>query len=548
MFQPTEQDKIDIMIPPPQQYKVPHTTWREGQYEAVQWILENQGNMMILQAPTGSGKTGLSKAVSSQEQTTAICRTKSLQVENYQNTYDFDVLFGKANYQCKHHNFSGKTCEAGLSDPEKSCDLDHVCPYRVAKRIVMNSNKASLNYAYWLSAQWTRLRPPKVLFLDEAHQLSDITLDWAGCEVAESTRKHWGLSQFPELKTSGGQSVSLFMTTKKPEDEAKDWISKSITVISEEVTNLYRQRKDGDDKIEREIRRGENFIRKLQSTLNALQANPYSWFIQSGSTASRDVEGRLVPKFICKPLSAKYHFKNYFSAETVVAMSATIGNPEGFAEELGLDQYLYHSIPNQWPPETRPVYDLGAPSMGRKATYKDFEKQADVIANAIKECPSSWHGIIHVTRKTEATYLARRLAKRGLSDRVWVPEYDWPTHIAMKKWDQIKKSSCTGRIMLNWTFWEGVDLKEERICLAAKTPYPFLGDPYEVARMKYSGKIYQWRTATMLEQGLGRSRRGEIEDYDLNGRREQLVGIADGSWSRVKNSFSQDLREAITEW
>jgi len=229
-------------------------------------------------------------------------------------------------------------------------------------------------------------------------------------------------------------------------------------------------------------------------------------------------------------------------------MSATIGNPDGFTEELGIDDYLYKAIPNQWPPETRPVYDLGAPSMGRKATPADFERQAMLIAKAIKECPPEWSGVIHVTRKTESTLLAERLARHGLGHRIWIPRHDAPTNQQMKDWEKVKRQNPRwGMIAVTWTWMEGVDLVDERICVVAKAQFPSLADPYETARLHFSGKTYLWRTATTLEQSLGRTRRGEKSDYDHDGIREQFVCIADSSWRRVQSYLSRSLRDAIVK-
>ena len=82
----------------PAEYGVGHSEWRPGQLESVEQILGMDGGAaMVLSAPTGSGKTALARAVSSRQSVTALCRTKMLQQENYADTYQFDVLFGRGN-------------------------------------------------------------------------------------------------------------------------------------------------------------------------------------------------------------------------------------------------------------------------------------------------------------------------------------------------------------------------------------------------------------------------------------------------------------------
>jgi len=103
-------------------------------------------------------------------------------------------------------------------------------------------------------------------------------------------------------------------------------------------------------------------------------------------------------------------------------------------------------------------------------------------------------------------------------------------------------------ICVTWAFWEGIDARESKICIVAKAPY-IMETEYEQARREYDHKYYLQRAAYIIEQGLGRTRRGNVEDYDNpeTGDVNGLVAIADGSWSKLKSYLSQSLREAIVE-
>ena len=52
-------------------------------------------------------------------------------------------------------------------------------------------------------------------------------------------------------------------------------------------------------------------------------------------------------------------------------MSATIGNPDTFAHELGIKKFDHRIVPNQFAAETRRIEILDVPSMGHAATERD---------------------------------------------------------------------------------------------------------------------------------------------------------------------------------
>jgi len=235
----------------------------------------------------------------------------------------------------------------------------------------------------------------------------------------------------------------------------------------------------------------------------------------------------------------------------MLLMSATIGDEKTFCGELGIGDHLLRRVKNQYDPEERPIYALDVPKLSYRSGYKDYERQADEIAKAIEMCPLDWSGFVHVTRKTEARKIANRLTRRGLGGRVWIPPQQdrngrWlGTGDQALLWSQ-RRERYPGSICVSWQFWEGMDGLDEKINIIAKVPFPFLGDDYEKARMRYSNRMYSQRTAWTIMQACGRTRRGRPCDYDLQGERRGMVAIADGNWTRIKKYISPDFQEAIT--
>lgn len=538
-------------------YGLPHATLRPGQAETIEWLLALKGNVAVVNAPTGSGKTSFAAAAASRRRTLALVKTKNLQTENYGGSYEFDVLYGRSNYACVHPDaLLGATAAECLHGSAMwECSHADFCDYFQTRQLVSRSYRGSLNYAYWLAAKWpaTKLAESHgYLFCDEAHQLSDVVLDHTSIVVTMADRINWDLPVFPVIRGRASQAEI---------EQAWNWLAESFERMVEVVRSIAPGAEVDDEQLEgpatgdkltdvqmRKLRKAKNLRAKLQACAEALEANAAHWYLRSGP-ATRDVGGMREPAFIARPLTARYHFPRYFLDPDwkTVMMSATIGDPATFAAELGLgDAWAYRDIPNAWAPETRPVQVLPAPAMGQKNRddVHAQEEHARVIATAVNHCPRDWSGFIHVTRKSEAAALASRLARHGLGGRVWTPDPEDGTERTQAKWAQAKQRT-RGALAVTWNMWEGVDGREEKICIVAKTPFPSLGDDYERERMVFDGAMYLQRTAWQMEQGLGRSRRGNAEDYDTDGEQRGLVAIADGNYTRVRKYLSAGLQAAL---
>ncbi len=520
----------------PSYYGIPHEAWRPGQLEAVRWIVGNSGNL-IVSAATGSGKTALAKALSIYGPTVALVKTKSLQVNNYGKGYGYDVLMGRGNYTCVAQE--GKTCEDCLFGAQMNkCRFAKSCEYLTAKRIAMKSNAASVNYAYWLTTDTFKHRDNYAIVMDEAHLLPDITLEFSGVLVSEEQRQKYNLPEFPEIYFDDVQDEK----EKEAREKAIAWLEESyqrLKVITD--SGQLKMIFDGDEDEDDESRAVRKLNDSVGSVLYYLSETKQFWYIRAGKFSYYS-DGAYVGAFEAKPLTARYHFPGLFlAAPTNLLMSATIGNAETFSKELGISSYQFREIPSQFTPSERPIIDLGAPKISYNSPEADYDKQATLIANAIKSVNREWCGIIHVTSKQEAFNLVKRLSKRGLANRVWVPASDFSTSKTLSVWNREKKRT-RGAICVTWNMTEGVDLLEEKICISAKVPFKSLGSPFAAMRAKFSPDFYRLQAAWELVQSLGRTRRGRPEDY---GAENGLVAIADGNWSMVKNYIDSDILAAI---
>jgi hypothetical protein len=380
--------------------------------------------------------------------------------------------------------------------------------------------------------------------LDEAHLAPDVILDRAGCTVQERQRRAWGLPKFPEIKSSERP-----MFGEDPLGMAEEWLVLSCAILRGAETDLERVADDDLEKA-KELTHCQRLLRELSDCRVALERCKEGWFVRAGPEVGM-YRGETMPGIVLRPLTARYHFRSYFHAKATILMSATIGEPSALATELGIGEYQSRDVPNQWPAASRPVYCLDVPKLNRESTERDFRRQADAIAQAIKACPPDWSGIIHVTRIKEASVLAERLGKRGLQDRLWVPPYlvkgrSIGTDGRASLWER-RKRKVKGSLIVAWDMHTGVNGLEEQIDVCAKIRFANLGDPFEYERMRYSKAYYELRAAQETEQSLGRTRRGRPRDYDTPVERRGCVCVADGAWRKIRKKFSVDLLEAIVE-
>jgi hypothetical protein len=413
----------------------------------------------------------------------------------------------------------------------------------------MESQKASLNYAYWMTAARWRASHSGMLYCDEAHNLSKIVLNWTGTTVTVRQKTDWGLPDFPILDSTKGSG--MLIKRESPIDGAIDWLNQSCLVMDKH-RERYRRMPDLEA-----LSKADELYHRLENTLSSIRQCSQDWFIRSGP-GTREFRGNREPAFVCRPLTARHHASYYFISNSfdTVMMSATIGNVKEFAKELGIDRYEFRAVPNQWPPESRPIHILDVPKMGYVKNENDrarrlrFDKQADEIAKFIKQYTRNWSGLIHVTRKKEEVFLAKRLADRGLGDRIWcIPdkvESYIPTDKQLTAWKK-RLARVPNSLLVTCSFHEGYDGRDEKINISAKVPYPVVGSrgSYEFAWMTHSRSRYDQETAIILAQEQGRNRRGRECDYDVPGEVRGANAIADGSFNRVFDKLPVGIQEAV---
>jgi Rad3-related DNA helicase len=243
-----------------------HNLDRLYQQQTYEQILNSTAKYIVVEAPVGSGKSAYAAACGefASLKTMVLTRTKSLQ-DQYARSYSFSTVKGKGSYACLHNFAPGADlCKIdGRDEKELKEKCESECPYPLACEEMLSSNLASLNYSKFL----TELRQsglvskysPDVLFLDEAHQLSDLVCEWSGCTLP------WNdyLKQYiqPEyIHPSLPQTVAI--------NKAIDWLAKLMESIADSEPYLGRK----PDRKQVEVwRKWDSLRRKVENTLKLVE-------------------------------------------------------------------------------------------------------------------------------------------------------------------------------------------------------------------------------------------------------------------------------------
>jgi hypothetical protein len=490
----------------PQDYGLPlnHSEWRAGQKEALDLILGMKaGSTLILEAPTGFGKSALASAVGHDERVLAMVATRDLQLQ-YADSYNFNVIWGRTHYDCTREDKVKRWLRVyGYGPTADDCsamkECTTICPYKQAKSAAIMNNRAVMNYHYaWFSEWW--YGRGGYLFCDEAHNLGMTTLsDLAQLRIVEKQRQHWGLPEFPACSGTADWAIQA----------VEEWLEQASDALKHTLQNT---------KDERTQSKGALLMRKLMLLTSLIRYGV--WYVK-GTNISTE------PFLTCQPINPSVFAERLLGHQKRrVLMSATIGDAAILAEQLGITEYEFRSFPHNIDASRRPVYlDPHAPSMSHQSTWQDYELQADCIANICYEHKGE-RVLIHTTRWRHARDLASRLARKGLQDRVWVPEQGIGR---IQQTNRLLDPSYTDMIAIGPSFWEGLDLRGDlcRAVVIAKVPYQDRSDPVVAARLRQPGgnRWDRWCAALKIVQGCGRAVR-DAEDF-------ATAYICDANWTRV---------------
>jgi Rad3-related DNA helicase len=535
------------MLPNPSTLNLNYTPdkWRDGQVKAIDWLQEDswlekpyyKREVKVLEAPTGTGKTGLIlglAALNPELRFLILCATKIEQDQYMQNLKELDpeitVVKGKNNYHCKKEHpwldsdievcteaecdllhVHEALCEAGLSCEFK---VDQSCHYYEKKRSGRNARVVIGNYALGLailnySTPFFGVGKFDVIVEDEGHVL-DVQLE-----------------QFIMVKLSRKTVERLFYIRLPNFDSIPPWSSWV---------------KDNWKELE-EVGRGLEIIGldnlSPEEAKKLLAINSYLDKFEKISEMNTDwvvEETKFGVEFQPVWVTGDSREVLFNHAKRHIIMSGTIPSAKELGKKIGLrlGDFEFFRLPYTFPPENRPIILNPQVSLSRD----NLDRNLPALIRAVDKTLEEYAGVkalIHTKTYKITQYIKEHSA---------FSEYMF-THTTADRNSvlaKFKKASAPA-ILVSPSFDKAIDLPgdECELIIIAKIPYPYLGTKVMQKRVKQSRSYYAHETLMGVIQMAGRGVRSEVDVCPT-----VILDLAGPMFmNQVRSMTPKGIREAI---
>ena len=498
-------------IPP----SFPAPSFRGAQEQALSDIRDAfaAGNDVVLvRAPTGSGKSLLARSIAGAAATTDEVAPAEATDAYYTTPQvsqlddvaedplldDLNVIRGKSNYTCILNGETDTPVDRApcVRQAGFDCSVRHRCPYFSDRAIASNRRIAAMTLAYFMQTAGSDVfRKRDVVVIDEAHGLAEWAEMYATVDLNPRTVPVWDDVGIPDVTAAGDpveRTVRFAETLAGVCERAKDELLRKPELTPEEAA-----RRDRLQELRSELTWFVDDYRNPES--------PTTWVVDQP-----DGEGSPVT---IKPLDpARYlHHTVWERGNKFALLSATILNKAAFCRGVGLDpsNVALVDVEHTFPVENRPLYDV---TQG-KMTYDRRDETLPKVARTLVRIMAKHRdekGLVHCHSYAIQSELRRRLAQLGLGSRVRAHDRE-DRDAALGSW----KATDDPDVFLSVKMEEALDLSGDlcRWQVVCKAPYLNTNDS-RVARRLDDGQWAWYRRAALrtVIQACGRVVRAP-DDY-----------------------------------
>ena len=482
-------------------------------------------DVVLVRAPTGSGKSLLARAVAGcartvdeadpKEATGAYYTTPQIsQLDDVASDAllaDLNVIRGKSNYTCLLPGELETPVNQAPCVRERGydCTIQHRCPYFSDRAIASNRPIAAMTLAYFMQTAGSDVfRKRDVVVIDEAHGLSEWAEMYATIQLGPRTVPFWEDLRVPRIDGIDrairyAENLAGVCTRRKDELLAQDRLS---------AADVYER-----DRLQELIGELEWFVSDARDP-----ESPTTWLVDQaeavsegdadGETESTEEDEQGGPITI-KPMDPARYLRHtvWDRGNKFALLSATILNKEAFCRHVGLDprNVALVDVAHTFPVENRPLFDVTKGKMTFEHRDETIPKIARTIVRIMQHHPDE-KGLIHAHSYDIQEGLADLLADFGVGDRVRTHSRD-DRDADLEAW----KASPDPDVFVSVKMEEALDLKGDlcRWQVICKAPFLNTSDSRVAHRLADGQWAWYYRTALRtVIQGCGRVVRAP-DDY-----------------------------------
>lgn len=499
----------------------PVTAWQPGQWDLITRIVCSPKKYVILEAPTGTGKSVIALGVARllEGQTRILTGTKGLQ-DQYATMLGLPTVRGRGNFDCPKE--PGTKADAAVCSVGGACDLKITpsggkrgCPYYDQKTDGQDADVSVLNYQFWLHQvnHAGAFSGPDLLVCDEAHILEEQLRLFASVSFRRSQFKLLALD-YPRAR----EDLSKW----------KRWARRHLESYADEYARRKKARAIPRSKTLRREQAAFMSIYEGARDLLDPRLPDDGWSIRETPYGA---EAR--PVWIT-PLVSRIFTRH---VGRVLFMSATILSGELFAHQLGLPlgEVDFIRAPCPFPKSSRPIHYQPVGKVSRDADLDGLVRAVDTL---LDNHPTE-RGLVHTVSYKIARVI---MARSRHQDRLLSHDTSGEKTLALDRF-----RATPGAVLVSPSVTTGVDLPYDllRFQVVCKLAFPDLGDPQIKLRMQsgpdgepdpLAKRWYQWRTACDLVQAYGRGVRAEDD--------AAVTYLLDGNWRWFRHS----VRDLMPGW
>lgn len=484
---------LPLLFPQSDQWAEPYPTWvdrfRPWQWTAAHQIVEafNRVDVVVLDAPTGSGKTLIAEMVARllEAKRLYVCSDKGLQDQFTRDYPASRVLKGRSNYDTLD---GGDEVTAADCDRDQDfcswCTVTSRCPYQIAKREARTADCAVLNTSYLLAEcnGPGEFRDRALCVVDEADTLEQQLMGYVTFELTERMAERLGVVDSVPVKGSHMPTIATWIR-----DMLRPAVNKArgeYTVKSVTVQNI------------RTLKALDALGERARLVGGMLEADASMWVRDNGN----DHKPLVLRPIVVDQLAEGALWKH---AHRWLLMSATVVSADEMMGSLGKARGEFEVVtcPMTFPVENRRVIVAPVADMTKKA--RQWDAAAKAVTNICTR-HSSERVLIHSVSYGLTRHIADAL--RAGSDRpVFTHDTAAGKSLAVERYRARERA-----VLISPSLERGIDLHGDncRVIIICKVPFPYLGDAQVAARMHRGREGQMWYTVQAIRSLVQMTGRG----------------------------------------